>query len=396
MGNGRDWKEVAQGMKPAAAMVLIQVVFAGVNILYKLALNDGMEVKILVAYRYLFAAAFISPVAFFVERKQRPKLTWKILGLTFLCGLFGAALAQILYVSSMKLTSATFTCAIGNLAPAITFILAVSFRLERLRIRTNYGQAKILGTLLGLGGAMLLTFYKGVDIKLWPADINLVDRLDHRSHPSAMHPHSDFGNRIAGSFMAVASCLCFSLWLIIQAKLAQVYPYHYSSTALMCLMGCIQTSIIALCAERHKIHEWRIGFDIRLLTVAYSGIFASGMTFTLLGWCIRKKGPVYASAFNPLILVFVALLGSLLLSEKLYLGTLLGAVLIVIGMYIVLWGKGREELNFGVDRSLSEDAMKSIEVVVVQEAATSTFESVDEPNNNKDAEERGEASRDII
>lgn len=68
MMGGRDWSEVAQGLKPAAAMVLIQTSFAGVNILYKLALNDGMDVKVLVAYRYIFAAAFISPVAFFIER----------------------------------------------------------------------------------------------------------------------------------------------------------------------------------------------------------------------------------------------------------------------------------------------------------------------------------------
>lgn len=68
MMGGRDWSEVAQGLKPAAAMVLIQTAFAGVNILYKLALNDGMDVKVLVAYRYIFAAAFISPVAFFIER----------------------------------------------------------------------------------------------------------------------------------------------------------------------------------------------------------------------------------------------------------------------------------------------------------------------------------------
>lgn len=71
MGGGRDWKEMARGLKPAAAMVLVQVVFAGGNILYKLALNDGMDVRVLVTYRYLFAAAFIAPLAFFIERYFR-------------------------------------------------------------------------------------------------------------------------------------------------------------------------------------------------------------------------------------------------------------------------------------------------------------------------------------
>ncbi|RWW01578.1 hypothetical protein BHE74_00043347 [Ensete ventricosum] len=58
-----------EGMKPVAGMVLVQLVFASVNILYKLALNDGMDGRILVAYRYLFAAAFLCPLAFFMERQ---------------------------------------------------------------------------------------------------------------------------------------------------------------------------------------------------------------------------------------------------------------------------------------------------------------------------------------
>lgn len=58
-----------EGVKPVAGMVLVQVVFAGVNIFYKLALNDGMDSRILVAYRYLFAAAFLCPLAFFMERQ---------------------------------------------------------------------------------------------------------------------------------------------------------------------------------------------------------------------------------------------------------------------------------------------------------------------------------------
>ncbi|KAJ8476483.1 hypothetical protein OPV22_020210, partial [Ensete ventricosum] len=99
------------------------------------------------------------------------------------------------------------------------------------------------------------------------------------------------------------------------------------------------------------------------------GIFASGISFTLLGWCIKKKGPVYASVFNPLMLVLVAILSSLLLNEKLYLGCLLGAALIVIGLYIVLWGKGREASKID-EESLAEATRQSIDVVIAQEAAT--------------------------
>lgn len=113
-------------------------------------------------------------------------------------------------------------------------------------------------------------------------------------------------------------------------------------------------------------------------TLIVQGVIASGVTLTVMAWCIRLKGPLFASVFNPLMLVMVAILCSLLLDEKLHLGryiyilasysfawetpfpsvlayanlvfsvlsfvdgSLLGAVLIVGGLYLVLWGKGRE------------------------------------------------------
>ena len=59
---------VLQGLKPALLMVLVQVAFAAVNVLYKLAADDGMSLKIIVAYRFIFATAFMAPLAFIVER----------------------------------------------------------------------------------------------------------------------------------------------------------------------------------------------------------------------------------------------------------------------------------------------------------------------------------------
>ncbi|XP_073107027.1 WAT1-related protein At1g25270 isoform X1 [Elaeis guineensis] len=375
---------VLEGLKPAGGMVLVQVVFAGVNVFYKLAINDGMDMRVLVTYRFLFASVFLGPLAFFLERKSRPKITWKVLMLASLCGLFGGSLAQNLYVSSMKLTSATFASAMTNLIPAITFILAVLFRLESLGIHSLSGQAKVLGTIFGISGAMLLTFYRGVDINIWSTNINLL-----KSHSEgAAAPHQEPGNHVMGSLLAVASCVCYAIWLIIQviltrlwslgtldytcitvgyvskylplqAKMMKEYPCHYSTTALMCLMGTVQSIIFALCVERDW-EQWRLCFDIRLLAVIYSGVVGSGLILTVLAWCIKKKGPLYASIFNPLMLVIVALLSSLLLNEKLHLGSVLGAVLIVIGLYIVLWGKGREAAKVG---ELSAD--ESIDVIIV-------------------------------
>ncbi|KAM0939843.1 putative EamA domain-containing protein [Dioscorea sansibarensis] len=326
-------ERLMEAFKTVAGMVLVQIIFGGVNILYKLALNDRMDIRIMVTYRYLFAAASLIPIAFFVERTRRPRLTRVIVGEAFLSGLFGCTLAQNFYLASVSKASVTFAAAMANLVPAITFILAVLFRLENLRINKLSGQAKVLGTVVGVCGAMLLTLYKGPDVPLWSSSINLLPN----NQVTPLHNQS--GNHVMASLFAVASCLSYSLWLIIQvifsdvsAKMSEVYPCPYSTTALMCSMASLQSFLLAIIMQR-DMAQWRLGFNIRLLAVSYTGILGSSLTFTLLAWCIRKKGPLYASVFNPLMLIIVAILSTVLLNEKLHLGS---------GLYIVLWGKKKE------------------------------------------------------
>ncbi|KAF2319676.1 hypothetical protein GH714_017963 [Hevea brasiliensis] len=327
--------KVLHELKPAMLMVLIQFSYVGMNIFYKLAANDGMNLRVLVAYRWFFSTAFVAPLAFIFERKKRPKFTWMILVQAFLSGLFGATLAQNLYVESLVLTSATYATAATNLIPAITLILATSFGLEKLRLRTTEGKAKVFGLSIGIGGAMLLTFYKGVEIKIWSTNVRL---LKHSHQIQASH---FTGNYILGSAMALGSCLSFALWLILQTKISKEYPCPYSSTALMSLMGSIQCVTLALCLERNW-SQWKLGWNIRLLTVAYSGIVSSGLVVILIAWCVTKRGPVFVASFNPLSLVLVAISGSLLLEEQLHLGSILGAALVVCGQYLLLWGQSKE------------------------------------------------------
>ncbi|CAK8566031.1 unnamed protein product [Lathyrus sativus] len=107
-------------------MVLVQLAYAAVNVLYKLAINDGMTVKVATAYRLAFGSAFTVPLALISERNKRPKLSWRVLFMAFLCSLFGGSLFQNLFYEALALTSATFASAIYNLIPAITFIMAIS------------------------------------------------------------------------------------------------------------------------------------------------------------------------------------------------------------------------------------------------------------------------------
>ena len=44
------------------------------------------------------------------------------------------------------------------------------------------------------------------------------------------------------------------------------------------------------------------------------------MTFSVLTWCIHKKGPVFVAMFKPLGIAIAALLSVIFLGETLYVG----------------------------------------------------------------------------
>uniref|UniRef100_A0A0E0KQK2 WAT1-related protein n=1 Tax=Oryza punctata TaxID=4537 RepID=A0A0E0KQK2_ORYPU len=65
-GRGMGRPEAARAA--VAAMVSLQLLFSALQIFIKLALNDGMDARVLVAYRFMFAATFLCPIAFLLER----------------------------------------------------------------------------------------------------------------------------------------------------------------------------------------------------------------------------------------------------------------------------------------------------------------------------------------
>ncbi|XP_042480423.1 WAT1-related protein At1g09380-like [Macadamia integrifolia] len=249
--------------------------------------------------------------------------------------------------------------------------------MERLGIQTAAGKAKLVGTSICIGGAMVLTFYKGPEVIFWTTNIDLTRGF---GHGTTKPPQAS--NRALGLILALCCCLCYSLWLIVQAKMSQSYPCPLSSTALMCLMGSIQSVIFVMCVD-HKWEEWKLGWNIRLLSAAYAGILASGLMFALIAWGVKARGPLFVSVFSPLMLLMVAIMGSLFLGEKLHIGSLVGAALIVVGLYSVLWGKGKEAKRMTPQLKPSKSSRdgERIEVVVTIKASSS-LASTDANNNN--------------
>ncbi|KAI5405597.1 hypothetical protein KIW84_052390, partial [Lathyrus oleraceus] len=206
--------------------------------------NDGSSLSVLIVYRFVFSTAFTVPFVFFFERKSVQNLTGKVLFQAFLCGLFGGSLQQNLYIKSLALVSATYTITMLNLIPAITYVLAVSLRMEKPNLGTPAGKAKLMGTLSGIGGAMILTLYEGKRLFNLSLHIDLLQNATSTTH------HSPTGSHVWGLMLALGTALSFSLWFITQSNMSQNFPWHYSIAALTSIMGAIQSFIYAICTER--------------------------------------------------------------------------------------------------------------------------------------------------
>ncbi|XP_074591938.1 WAT1-related protein At3g30340-like isoform X1 [Curcuma longa] len=319
--------------RPAAAMLAVDVALAVMNVMVKKALSEGMNKLVFITLRHAVATLFISPIAFFYERKIRPKLTLEICVYLFFSAMFGASLTQYLFFLGLEQTSATFACAFLNIAPVCTFLISLATRMEFVDLKTKEGRAKAVGTLVCFLGVLVLTLYKGVALNSSSAAVGGSSRTGG----------AEYGSRkwLTGSIAVIAGCVSWSAWFPLQARLGRKYPALCSCTALVFLLSFLQAASLSLATQRGA-SVWILRKKMEIATVIFSGAVGSGFGIVAMSWCIEQRGPVFTAAFTPLIQILVAVIDFAFLHEQVYIGSVLGSVLVIAGLYSLLWGKNKE------------------------------------------------------
>uniref|UniRef100_A0A5B7BU17 WAT1-related protein n=1 Tax=Davidia involucrata TaxID=16924 RepID=A0A5B7BU17_DAVIN len=332
-----------ESYKPYIAMICAQCIFAGLALFSKAAMTKGMNAYVFVVYRQALATLVLAPFAFFLESKKSAPLSYILLCKIFFSSLFGVALCLNLYTSALKYAPATVAAVNITIIPVITLIMAVSLKMETISMKEWHGIAKVLGCLVCVCGAVVFTFAKGPPLY----------SSTQKQIPEPSTKHTPKGDWIKGSLIMLSANTTWALWLIMLVPLVKQYPAKLRLTALQCFFSCMQSAIWAVAMERN-MSSWKLGWDINLVSVVYCGIIVTGITYWLRVWVIEKKGPVFTALFNPLSLVITAILSVLFFEETLHLGSLLGAILLVGGLYIVLWGKHKEGKNKETNEQRSE------------------------------------------
>ncbi|KAL7114708.1 hypothetical protein ACP275_04G139000 [Erythranthe tilingii] len=324
---------VSEKAKLLTSLLILQLCFAGFHIVSRVALNIGVSKVVYPVYRNIIALLLLGPFAYFTEKKERPPLTFSLLTQFFLLALVGITANQGFYILGLYYASPSFASAMQNSVPAITFIMAYALGVERINISRIDGLAKILGTLASVGGATIITLYKGPPI-FQPQGTNSIEE-------SVLLSSDNLQNWTLGCIFLLGHCLSWAGWMVLQAPIVKQYPAKLSLTSFTFFFGLIQFLFIAAFVERDPKH-WQIQSGEEIFTILYAGIISSGLVISLQTWCIQKGGPVFVASFQPVQTVLVTGMAFVILGDQIYSGGVIGAVLIIIGLYLVLWGKTAE------------------------------------------------------
>uniref|UniRef100_A0A0E0MSX1 EamA domain-containing protein n=1 Tax=Oryza rufipogon TaxID=4529 RepID=A0A0E0MSX1_ORYRU len=350
----------AMGAKtPYVVIVIVELIYTGMYIISKAAFNQGMNTFIFIFYRQAAASVLLLPLAIVLERRNAPPMSLRLFIKFFLCALFGSTGTLNLYNMGLKYTTSTVASAAGSSIPVMSFFLALLLRQEMIRLRSLPGSAKAAGVGLCLAGVLVIALYTGPTIS---------PLIHHRVFAGGGHEASASGSGrtrwIVGTVLILLSNVTWLLWSMLMAPVLREYPNKLLATTWQCVISAAQSLAVAAVAAARDPAAWRLRLDTGLLAVAYSGVVVTAVAFYLMAWCIEKKGPVFLAMSTPLAFVFTVFCCIFFLGETVHAGSVVGGVLMVAGLYSVLWGKSKEQ-----DKLTLATATPTVAAVEQKEAA---------------------------
>ncbi|PON31669.1 WAT1-related protein [Parasponia andersonii] len=208
-------------------------------------------------------------------------------------------------------------------------------RMEKLNWRSSTSLAKSIGTIVSITGELIVTLYKGPSLLPTSSSSNLF-YTELLQQP----------NWVLGGLLLTADSVAASVWLIIQMETASIlkrYPAELILAFFYCFFSALLSAVSCFVVER-DLSPWSLKSKTRFLSVLFSGVFGSAFLVSVSAWCVHKTGPVFVSMFKPLAVVIAFAAGVIFSRDTIFLGRLLGAIIVVAGFYSVLWGKANEAL----------------------------------------------------
>jgi len=292
-----------RAFEPAVeAALLVMCVFWALNVIVMKLLLRGLTPAALSAGRYVLVSALA--VAVVAARRGPWTVARRDVPRALLSGVLGVALYQVLFMEGLKRSSAFASNLIQGTEPLFALGLLRAFAGARVTAR-QWG-----GVLLALAGAGLF-FVEGLR----------------------------GGGRLAfgwGDFLNVVGAFVFALYGLVSAPLFARYP---GPTAMMVTMvtGAVPLALWAQ-ADLRAMAWTELG------PAVWTGLVFSSLLSLYLGlwiwnWAVTRKGLDHASLYIFVDIVLSGLFAYALLGERFGPRRLLGAAVILTGVYLARSGE---------------------------------------------------------
>ena len=275
--------------------VLTVCIWGSTFIATKTLINQGLTPVEIFTYR--FSLAYLCLLAFCHQKLMAN--TWRDEGLFLLAGLTGGSLYFISENSALEITMASNVSLIVCTTPVLTVLLSSFFFKEKLR------KGFIAGSLVALSGVTLVVFNGSVFLKLNPL----------------------------GDCLTLLAALSWAFYSLILRQMGNKYSTLFITRKVF-FYGLI-TMILYLPFAPSSFHLERLCYPLVYGNQLFLGIVASMLCYLSWNACVRIIGASRASNYlyiNPLVAVWAS---HLFLSEPITPTALLGAGLIIGGVYIV-------------------------------------------------------------
>ncbi|GHV60650.1 membrane protein [Bacteroidia bacterium] len=297
-----------KNFKGHAALFVAYIIFGLNTPISKAVLIDGeISAMALTFFRLAGAAALFWLLSLFVKKES---VSRRDVFLLFIASLFGILINQLSFIVGLSLTSPIDASVITTISPILTMILAAFF------LREPITGKKVLGVLIGAGGAILLIYSSNV--------------IHHNSAS------------VEGNLLCILSSCSFAIYLTVFKKLI----IRYSATTSMKWMFLFSTvcSLPFCWRDVASIHYTAIPADM-YLRIIYIVACATFLSYLFIPVGQKYLRPTVVSMYNYLQPVVSSLLAVALGMDIFGWTKGAAALLVFLGVYIVTQSKSRAQLD---------------------------------------------------
>ena len=249
-------------------------------------------VRVVVSLVLFWSLLFFKPSKVSIDKKDIP--------LFILCGITGVVINQIMFVKGLALTSAIHSSLLSLATPIFITIIAIWLIGEKFSIN------KLIGLLLGIGGATLLVLVKD--------------------------GQSNNGSSLLGDLFVLINAISFAFYMVLVKPLMEKYNAVH---VLRWVFTFGSIFILPVAYPDFIATDWSLFGTPQWLALAFVVLLVTFLSYLFTVYGLQELGPSVTGAYIYTQPVFATIIAMVFAGEHFTFIKAAAAVLIFSGVYLV-------------------------------------------------------------